>query len=325
MTRQRPPEASAYVITPSSAESLRRKSGSASSDRSSRTARDTARRRAATVIWASWSADLWAARRLAPGSPHADDLPGDGARGVGAQPEHHVGHRLARDVGRIRAHLGEVGRRADRGGSERIGTHTVVSLFLREGLYEREYRALGRRVRGDSRHARSRQGRLRTEEDHRALPGADERQEGARGQIRRREIDRELAGPRSGIAVGHRTTRREPAGEMHERVDAATRGITHASGERVDSGRVTQIGREGGGAQSSRVERVAPRAGLVPRAIDQIDPSAALGEGARHGLADLTFASDSRQDHASPRELHTTLPVRCAAARVANYRTRLLA
>jgi len=43
-------------------------------------------------MWASWSAGSHGARRPGGWSPHPDDLAGDRSGGVGAEPEHHVGH-----------------------------------------------------------------------------------------------------------------------------------------------------------------------------------------------------------------------------------------
>ena len=90
-------------------------------------------------------------------------------------------------------------------------------------------------------------------------------------------------------------------------MDSAGRGIAHASGECLYRCRVRQIGTERGGAQPRGNESLAARTRLALLATDEEHTRAAFGERPRHGLTDLTFASDAGEHHAATREFHANL------------------
>src|SRR5712691_7915737 len=130
-------------MTASSAESLSRKRGSASSDLSSATSLIEARRRTATFIRKSYGGDRasepahgrpLAARHRTRDSresfPKSDHLAGDRDRGTRAEKRDRRCDFLALDVARVRAHGFLVRRGANGSRRERVGPQSVLAALV---------------------------------------------------------------------------------------------------------------------------------------------------------------------------------------------------
>ena len=170
-TRHRPPLAGSYVMAASSAESLSRKTGSASSERSRTIVRAPVRRRAARDMRDKVARSGRGESSPSRAYPNGDDLSRHRLRCVGAKPEDDARDVFALDEGGVGPHALYVRRRSNGRGRDRVGTHAVRALFLGDGAHESEDAALRRDVGSHvlRRRARPAPRRIRNTRTRRAL------------------------------------------------------------------------------------------------------------------------------------------------------------
>ena len=122
------------------------------------------------------------------------------------------------------------------------------------------------------------------------------REEGARGEEGRREVDRDLAIPHVERCVGNRSAHSESAGHVHQRMHALAPVASHAIDERRDVGGICEIARVRARAIASFRELRGARLDFLGGSIDQYERRAEFSKCRGDRFADLACPTHAGED-----------------------------